>query len=84
LYYLDSCRKPEHKDPRLWIGTYTRRIPLVRIFKWLYCRGIDSPKQRNELAVTERKPNCIQAIADLKRIEISCKPSDLWNQEAEQ
>lgn len=57
-------------------------IILIRFFKWLYYRGIDSPKRRNELAVSERKPDCIQGIAHLKRKEITCyKPSDLWSQE---
>jgi len=84
LLYLDSGRKSEHNDPmHKWIGTYnTRRVILIRFFKWLYYRGVDSPKLRNELAASERKPECIQGIAHLKRKEISCyKPSDLWSQE---
>jgi len=84
LLYLDSCRKPELEDPmHKWIGTYNiRRIILIRFFKWLHYRDVDSPKQRNELAASERKPDCIQGIAHLKRKEISCyKPSDLWTQE---
>jgi hypothetical protein len=69
LLYLDSCRKPEHDDPmHKWIGTYnTRRIIIIRFFKWLHYRGVDSPKQRNELAVSERKPECIQGITHLKK-----------------
>jgi hypothetical protein len=43
---------------------------------------VDTPKRRNELAAYERKPECIQGIAHLKRKEVSCyKPSDLWSQE---
>jgi len=51
LLYLDSCRKPEHEEPmHKWIGTYNiRRIILLRFFKWLHYRGVDSPQQRNEL-----------------------------------
>jgi hypothetical protein len=43
---------------------------------------VHSPKKRNELATSDRKPECIQGIAHLKRKEVSCyKPSDLWSQE---
>jgi integrase len=66
-----------------WIGSYnTKRVILIRFFKWLYYPGADTPKRRNELSIAERKPNCIQGIAHLKRKEVSCyKPSDLWTQE---
>jgi hypothetical protein len=67
LLYLDSCRKSESEDP---------------IHKWLHYPDISSPEQRNKLAASERKPECVQGIAHLKRKEISCyKPSDLWTQE---
>jgi integrase/recombinase XerD len=84
LLYFDSCRKSETEDPmHKWIGSYnTKRIILIRFFKWLHYPGVDTPKRRNELAASERKPDCIQGIAHLKRKEISCyKPSDLWTQE---
>jgi hypothetical protein len=84
LYYLDSCRKSENKD-RLhkWIGSYnTKRIALIRFFKWLYYADVDIPKRRSELSAQERKPECIMDIPQLRRKEISCyKPSDLWTQE---
>jgi hypothetical protein len=60
LYYLDSCRKSENKD-RLhkWIGSYnTKRIALIRFFKWLYYADVDIPKRRSELSAQERKPEC--------------------------
>jgi integrase/recombinase XerD len=84
LSYLDSCRKPEDKDPlHKWIASYNvKYIILSRFFKWLYYHDVHSPKQRNELATSDRKPECIQGIAHLKRKEVSCyKPSDLWSQE---
>jgi integrase/recombinase XerD len=84
LLYLDSYRKPENEDPmHKWIGTYNLKlVTLVRFFKWLYYPNVSSPKQRNQLAASERKPDCIQGIAHLKRKEISCyKPTDLWTQE---
>jgi integrase len=84
LLYLDSCRKSESEDPmHKWIGSYNiKMVILIRFFKWLYYSDIPSPKQRNELSVSERKPECIQGIARLKRKEISCyKPSGLWSQE---
>jgi hypothetical protein len=80
LLYLDSCRKSESEDPmHKWIGSYnTKRVILIRFFKWLYYPDIPSPKQRNELSMSERKAECIQDIAHLKRKEVSCyKPSDL-------
>jgi integrase/recombinase XerD len=66
-----------------WIGSYnTKRVILIRFFKWLHYPGVDTPKRRNELAASERKPECVQGIAHLKRKEVSCyKPSDLWTQE---
>jgi integrase/recombinase XerD len=84
LFYLDSCRKSENED-RLhkWIGTYNvRRTTICRFFKWLHYSDIDNPKRRTELSNSERKPECIMGIAQLRRKEISCyKPSDLWSQE---
>jgi hypothetical protein len=69
MLYFDSCRKSETEDPmHKWIGTYnTKRIILIRFFKWLHYSGVDTPKRRNELAASERKPECIQGIAHLKR-----------------
>jgi integrase len=66
-----------------WIGTYNvRSVILSRFFKWLYYPNIEDPKRRNELSKSERKPNCIMGIRQLKRKEVSCyKPSDLWSQE---
>jgi integrase/recombinase XerD len=84
LLYLDSCRKLESEDSSYkWIGSYNiKRVILIRFFKWLYYHDISSPKQRNELAASEGKPECIQGIARLKRKEVSCyKPSNLWSQE---
>jgi integrase len=84
FHYLDSSRKPESQDPfHKWIGSYnTKRIIIIRFFKWLYYQGIDSPKRRNELSRIERKPECIMDIPQLKRKEKSCyKPTDLWTQE---
>jgi hypothetical protein len=73
LVYLDSCRKSENEDPmHKWIGSYnTKRVILIRFFKWLHYPDVYSPKQRNELASFERKPECIQGIAHLKRKEVS-------------
>jgi integrase len=84
LLFLDSIRKPENDDPlHKWIGTYnTKRIVLIRFFKWLCYSGIANPHKRNELSAAERKPECIMDIPKLKRKEVSCyKPSDLWTQE---
>ena len=85
LLYLDSCRKSENDDSlHKWIGSYnTKRIILIRFFKWLYYYpNVDTPKRRNELSAQERKPTCIMGIPQLKRKEVSCyKPSDLWSQE---
>jgi integrase len=84
LLYLDSCRKLESEDSSYkWIGSYNiKRVILIRFFKWLYYHDISSPKQGNELAASEGKPECIQGIARLKRKEVSCyKPSNLWSQE---
>jgi len=84
LYYLDSNRKPENEDPlHKWIGSYnTKRIVLFRFFKWLYYLTSTNPERRNELSISERKPECIMDIPKLKRKETSCyKPSDLWSQE---
>jgi integrase len=84
FHYLDSSRKPENEDPlHKWIGSYnTKRIIIIRFFKWLYYQGIDSPERRNELSRIQRKPDCIMDIPQLKRKEKSCyKPTDLWTQE---
>jgi integrase len=84
LLYLDSSRKSENDDPlHKWVGSYnTKRITLIRFFKWLYYPNVDTPKRRNELSENERKPACIMGVAQLKRKEVSCyKPSDLWTQE---
>jgi len=60
LLYLDSCRKSENDDPlHKWIGSYnTKRIVLIRFFKWLYYRNVGNPDKRNELSKSERKPEC--------------------------
>ncbi len=87
LLYLDSGRKPENDDPlHKWIGSYnTKRIVLIRFFKWLFYPNIANPKKRSELSVKERKPECIMDIPKIKRREVSCyKPSDLWSQEDEE
>jgi integrase len=84
LCYLDKCRKSENEDPlHKWIGSYnTKLVILSRFFKWLYYPNIEDPNKRNELSKSERKPNCIMGIRQLKRKEVSCyKPSDLWSQE---
>jgi integrase/recombinase XerD len=84
LLYLDSCRKLENDDPlHKWIGSYnTKRVILIRFFKWLCYSDIANPNKRNELSAAERKPECIMDIPKLKRKEVSCyKPSDLWTQE---
>jgi integrase len=84
LSYLDSNRKLENDDPlHKWIGTYnTKRIILIRFFKWLQYADVANPDKRNELSAAERKPECIMDIPKLKRKEVSCyKPSDLWTQE---
>ena len=83
LLYLDSCRKSENDDLlHKWIGTYnSRRANLFRFFKWLYYPNVGNSDKRNELSRSERKPECIMDISQLKRKEISCyKPSDLWSQ----
>src|SRR5437773_10762245 len=84
FHYLDSSRKPESQDSlHKWIGSYnTKRITMIRFFKWLYYQGIDSPERRNELSRIQRKPECIMDIPQLKRKGKSCyKPTDLWTQE---
>jgi integrase/recombinase XerD len=84
LLYLDSCRKSENEDPlHKWIGTYnSRRVVLFRFFKWLYYPNLANSDKRSDLSSSERKPECIMDIPQLKRKEISCyKPSDLWSQE---
>jgi len=82
--YLDSTRKPEGQDPlHRWIGTYNiKRITLIRFFKWLYYPNVPDHEERNKLSVSEKKPQCIMGIPQLRRKEKSCyKPSDLWSQE---
>jgi integrase/recombinase XerD len=84
LSYLEKCRKPENEDPlHKWIGSYnTKRIILIRFFKWLYYLNITDPKKRNELSSQEKKPECIMGIPQLQRKEISSyRPTDLWTQE---
>jgi integrase/recombinase XerD len=84
FHYLDSARKPEAQDPlHKWIGTYnTKRMTLMRFFKWLYYPGVASPEERNKLSSSEKKPACIMGLPKLRRKEKSCyKPSDLWSQE---
>jgi integrase len=83
IRYLDTYRKPENEDPlHKWIGSYnTKRITLMRFFKWLYYPDIE-PETRNKLSSSEKKPECIMGISKLRRKEKSCyKPSDLWTQE---
>jgi hypothetical protein len=83
-HYLDSSRKPDAQDPlHKWIGTYnTKRMTLMRFFKWLYYPNIASSEERNKLSSSEKKPQCIMGIPKLRRKEKSCyKPSDLWSQE---
>jgi hypothetical protein len=45
LLYLGSNRKSENDDPlHKWIGSYnTKRIVLMRFFKWLYYSNIANP-----------------------------------------
>jgi hypothetical protein len=84
LSYLDSNRKLENDDPlHKWIGSYnSKRMMLIRFFKWPCYQNVDSSKMRSELSAEERKPECIIGIPQLKRKEISCyKPSDLWTQD---
>jgi hypothetical protein len=84
LLYLDSCRKLENDDPlHKWIGSYnTKRIILMRFFKWLFYSNVASPNKRNQLSIQQRQPKCIMDIPKLKRKEVSCyKPSDVWSQE---
>jgi uncharacterized protein YihD (DUF1040 family) len=68
LLYLDSARKSENENPmHKWIGNYnTKRAILIRFFKWLHYPDVYSPKLRNELAASERKPECIRGIAHIK------------------
>jgi integrase/recombinase XerD len=78
-HYLDSNRKPENEDRmHRWIGSYnTKRITLMRFFKWLYYPDL-TPEERNK----SKKPECIIDIPKLRRKERSCyKPTDLWTQE---
>jgi hypothetical protein len=80
LLYLDSNRKLENDDPlHKWIGSYnSKRTILFRFFKWLYYPSVANPGKRIELSNSERKPECIMDIPQLKRKEVSCyKPSDL-------
>jgi hypothetical protein len=55
LLYLDSNRKSENDDPlHKWIGTYnTKRIVLMRFFKWLFYSNIANPDKRNELSKSD-------------------------------
>jgi integrase/recombinase XerD len=77
--YLDSSRKPENVDRmHRWIGSYnTKRITLMRFFKWLYYPDL-TPEARNK----SKRPECIIGIPKLRRKEKSCyKPTDLWTQD---
>jgi integrase/recombinase XerD len=83
LSFLDRCRKSEDKDPmHKWINTYnTKRLVVIRFFKWLYFPDVGDPKKRAELAANEG-PKCIQYIPKLKRKEVSSyKPGDMWTPE---
>jgi integrase/recombinase XerD len=84
LRYLDGYRKSENEDSlHRWIGSYNLNlVVLSRFFKWLHYPDIDDAKRRNDLSLSDRRPECIMGIRQLKRKEISCyKPSDLWSQE---
>jgi integrase/recombinase XerD len=83
LLYLDKYRKSENEDQlHKWIGTYNLGVVVLCRFKWLYYPDTSDQKRRNELSASERKPECIMGIKQLKRKEVSCyKPSDLWTQE---
>ena len=74
LAYLNNCRKSEEIDPlHKWIGTYnTRRIYLLRFFKWLYNPDIEPDKRPTPQRI-------IGDIPQFKRKEKSIyKPTDLW------
>lgn len=75
LLYLDSLRKSDIVDPlHKWIGTYLKRMILLRFFKWLHYPNED-PKNRKRPAVMENIPM-------LRRKEQSIyKPADLWTVE---
>jgi site-specific recombinase XerD len=68
LHYLDLNRKSENVDPlHKWIGSYnTKRITIIRFFKWLYYPNIGNPNLRNEISTKERKPDCIMDVPQLK------------------
>ena len=77
LAYLNNCRKSEEIDPlHKWIGTYnTRRIYMLRFFKWLYNPDIEPAKRPTPEHV-------IGNIPSFKRKETSIyKPTDLWTEE---
>ena len=77
LAYLNNCRKSEEIDPlHKWIGTYnTRRIYMLRFFKWLYNPAIEPAKRPTPEHV-------IGNIPSFKRKETSIyKPTDLWTEE---
>jgi integrase len=77
LAYLNNCRKSEEIDPlHKWIGTYnTRRIYVLRFFKWLYNPDIEPAKRPTPEHV-------IGNIPSFKRKETSIyKPTDLWTEE---
>jgi hypothetical protein len=77
LAYLNNCRKSEEIDPlHKWIGTYnTRRIYLLRFFKWLYNPDIEQAK-------SPTPEHVIGNIPSFKRKETSIyKPTDLWTEE---
>ena len=77
LSYLNNCRKSEEIDPlHKWIGTYnTRRIYILRFFKWLYNPDMEPGKRPTPEHV-------IGNIPQFKRKETSIyKPTDLWTEE---
>ena len=91
ISYLDSLRKPEYLDPlHKWIGTYnTRRVYLMRFFKWLHSSSSFSSSTTNDSVSTplisqdkRPTPDVVKNIPKLKRKEKSIyKPSDLWTEE---
>jgi integrase len=90
INYLDNLRRPEYVDPmHKWIGTYnTRRVYLMRFFKWLYSASSFSPTTNDPASSTlipqdkRPTPEVVKNIPKLKRKEKSIyKPSDLWTEE---
>jgi integrase len=74
VYYLNSLKKIETKDPtHKWIGTYNaRQMVLSKFFRWLYNKNEFDSKKWNT-------PPCLQGIRQLSRKEKSpYRPSDIW------